>query len=328
MTLGGNTLTKAGAGVVQLNGGSVGADTGTLAVNAGTVQLNAYKALGSGVSVAVNNATVSVGATQYLAGLSLANGAKGTISAVGTGVQSRTVKVSSGAGNSIALAVDGTSLLDVKDNNLVINYTNDGTGSQLQSVINMIKSGGGTKTDGAHYDWNGTSGITTSSVALTGTAAIYIGLGVRDYGFNLFNQVVQPSIEGVAIESSTNTAGGTASIVVKYTWVGDMDLDGKGTVNDYLNWLNYYRFQPATSYKSWMTGDFNYDGQINVNDYLALLNAYRFQGAQLGSGQGITDEMWAAGMEAVNGTPEPTTLVLLAAGAGLALVRRRRSRKA
>jgi hypothetical protein len=100
------------------------------------------------------------------------------------------------------------------------------------------------------------------------------------------------------------------------------------TVNDYLNWLNYYRFQPATSYKSWMTGDFNYDGQINVNDYLALLNAYRFQGAQLGSGQGITDEMWAAGMEAVNGTPEPTTLVLLAAGAGLALVRRRRSRKA
>ncbi len=44
-------------------------------------------------------------------------------------------------------------------------------------------------------------------------------------------------MEGVPIDSST--AGGTASIVVKYTWMGDMDLDGKVTVNDYAVFINY-----------------------------------------------------------------------------------------
>jgi hypothetical protein len=315
----GGTLTKTGAGAMTISGPTSYGTASALNVSAGTVTLataggdNTHRNL----VVTVNNATVSVGATQYLAGLSLANGAKGTISAVGTGVQSRTIKTN-------ALSIDGTSLLDLKDNNLVVNYINNGTGSQLQAVIAMIKSGGGTKTDGAHYDWNGTRGITTSSVALTGTAATYIGLGVRDYGFNLFNQVVQPSIEGVAIESSTNTAGGTASIVVKYTWVGDMDLDGKVTVNDYLNWLNYYRFQPATGYVSWMTGDFNYDGAINVNDYLALLNAYRFQSpGGLGSGEQIPDSLLSQGMDA---TPEPATALMLIVGGAAVILRRRRRR--
>ena len=50
-------------------------------------------------------------------------------------------------------------------------------------------------------------------------------------------------MEGVEIES--DTSGGTASVVVKYTWMGDMDLDGKVTVNDYLEFLHYYFNQPS-----------------------------------------------------------------------------------
>jgi fibronectin-binding autotransporter adhesin len=316
-----STVAKTGGGSLTISGPASYGTASALNLSVGTATLasvggdNANRNL----SVAVDHAAFVAGATQYLASLTLTNSAKASINAVGTGVQSRTIKTN-------AVSIDATSLLDLGDNNLIVNYTNDNTGSQLQAIVCMIKSGGGMKTDGAHYDWDGTRGITSSSIALTGTSAIYRGLGVRDYGFDLANRPPQSSIEGVTIESGT-AAGSTASIAVKYTWVGDMDLDGKVTVNDYLEFLNYYRFQPATAYKSWMTGDFNYDGLINVNDYLALLNAYRFQGGQLGSGQAITDEMWAIGMEVVSATPEPATLVLLAAGVVVALTRWRRRLK-
>jgi fibronectin-binding autotransporter adhesin len=310
------SLTKSGLGTLILSGSN--SYSGPTNILNGTLEANATGALPADSSITVDSATLVAGATQHVAGLSLTNGAKASISAVGTGAGSRTIKTH-------ALSIDATSLLDLRDNNLIVNYSNDNTGNQLQAVINLIKSGGGTKTDGAHFDWNGTSGITSSSVALTGTAAIYIGLGVRDYGFNLANQQVQPEIEGVTVESGT-AAGNAASIVVKYTWVGDMDLDGKVTVNDYLNWLNYYRFKPDANYISWMTGDFNYDGLINVNDYLALLNAYRFQGAQLGSGEAITGDVWQEDYDLVNATPEPATTLMLALGGTMAALARKRRR--
>ena len=68
----------------------------------------------------VNNAILGVGATQYLASLTMTNSAQASINAVGTGVQSRTIKTN-------ALSIDGTSLLDLRDNNLIVNYTGGGT---------------------------------------------------------------------------------------------------------------------------------------------------------------------------------------------------------
>ena len=70
-------------------------------------------------------------------------------------------------------------------------------------------------------------------------------------------------VDGVAVSAN--------SVVVKYTWMGDMDLDGKVTVNDYLEFLHYYDYYsppPGGHDVTWMTGDFNGDGKINVNDYL------------------------------------------------------------
>ena len=98
----------------------------------------------------------------------------------------------------------------------------------------LVKAGAGGKSDGSHYDWNGATGITTSAIT-TSTGKQYLSLGIRDFGYALYNATVQSSIEGVPVESSTT--GGTASILVKYTWMGDMDLDGKVTVNDYLEFI-------------------------------------------------------------------------------------------
>ena len=77
-----------------------------------------------------------------------------------------------------------------------------------------------------------------------------------------------------------------------------MDLDGKVTVDDYLEFLHYYTSPPAAADLTWMTGDFNYDGKINVNDYLTFLTGYRDQGAPLAA-----ETAEAAAAPATSGVP-------------------------
>ena len=217
------------------------------------------------------------------------------------------------------LSIDSTSRLDLRNNNLIVDYTGGGTdgGAALAAVTSLVKSGAGTKGDGSHWDWNG-NGITSSSITLTSTGNQYLALGIRDYGFDLFNKPSQSqSIEGVPIDSST--VGGTASIVVKYTVMGDMDLDGKCNVNDYAEFLHYLTTPPPAADISWMTGDFNYDGVINVNDYALLLNGLTISA---GLGTQSVDDGQVPNFAPI---PEPATLVLLALG-GLAILRRRRRR--
>jgi hypothetical protein len=159
--------------------------------------------------------------------------------------------------------------IDIQKGSLVAAY--DGA-SPLQAIETEVIAGGGTKIDGRHFDWNGTVGIMTS--AICGSEKQYKSLGMRDTGFTLYNRGAMTAVDGVPVPAN--------SVVVKYTWFGDMDLDGKVDINDYLEWFYYYRNRPDPANISWMTGDFNYDGQINVNDYLMLLNGYRYQTGRLG----------------------------------------------
>ena len=158
MTFGASTLTKNGLGTLTL--GTTGQSTtysagSALDVSGGTLNLqssggdNTHRYL----AVAVNNATLGVGATQYLASLTMTNSARASISLATAGTASSTIKTD-------ALSIDSTSLLDLRDNNLIVNYTGGGTAA-LAAVESLVKSGAGTKSDGAHWDWNGTSGITT-----------------------------------------------------------------------------------------------------------------------------------------------------------------------
>ena len=305
LTLGGYaSVRKTTTGTVVVS--SVQTYNGGTNILGGVLQANVARALPAGGQVTVNNATLAVGATQYLASLTMTNSAQASVSLATAGTAGSTIKTN-------ALSIDGTSLLDLRDNNLIVDYTGGGTGT-LAAVQSLIKAGAGNKSDGSHYDWDGTTGITSSSITLTGTGKQYLSLGIRDFGYALYNATVQSSIEGVPVESSTT--GGTASIVVKYTWMGDMDLDGKVTVNDYLEFLHYLTSPPPAADITWMTGDFNYDGKINVNDYLLLIGGYT---ASTGSPPSADDEQIT-----FVPIPEPATLSLLALGT--AAVLRRRSR--
>jgi len=66
------------------------------------------------------------------------------------------------------------------------------------------------------------------------------------------------------------------SVLIKYTWWGDANLDGRIDANDYDVIDKNFLFNKNPS-APWFTGDFNYDGVIDANDYDRIDKAFLFQ---------------------------------------------------
>lgn len=171
-----------------------------------------------------------------------------------------------------------TGKLDLANNDLII--TGGSLGDVRDQIVTAALHGGAT------VDWAG-NGITTS-VATPGTGLGYGTAG--DLGLTTF--------DGLAVDP--------ASVLVKYTLLGDADLNGTVNFSDFL------RLQAGYGHTGtmWGQGDFNYDGQVNFSDFLLLQAGY---GKTLSAG------------DVAAPAPEPATLGLLAMGA-LALLRRRHVR--
>ena len=106
-------------------------------------------------------------------------------------------------------------------------------------------------------------------------------------------------------------------VIVDYCWAGDANLDGVLDSNDYdaidTAWVLWTREGrvPEGGFR-WAVGDFTYDNMIDSNDYDLIDRAWTLSGgAPLGGNAPVP-------------TPEPASLVLLAAGALVPLARRRR----
>jgi hypothetical protein len=106
----------------------------------------------------------------------------------------------------------------------------------------------------------------------------------------------------------------SSDVLIKYTWYGDANLDGKVDAADYTRldaaYLNN-RNSSNPQLTGWYNGDFNYDGQVNGSDYTLIDNAFNTQGASI-SAQPATFTAQIAGSSAV---PEPGALFLLGIGA-------------
>jgi prepilin-type N-terminal cleavage/methylation domain-containing protein/prepilin-type processing-associated H-X9-DG protein len=111
------------------------------------------------------------------------------------------------------------------------------------------------------------------------------------------------------------------SLLVRYTWLGDTNLDGAVDADDYDVIDNTFVFGPGARGMGWWSGDFNYDGLVDADDYDAIDNAFVF-----GSGP-LAGTLTYGGLPggAPAAAPEPATLALLAAGAAIAAARRRRA---
>jgi hypothetical protein len=116
-------------------------------------------------------------------------------------------------------------------------------------------------------NWNG-NGIDSSAAAtnanhLTALGAISNNLGS---GNTLYGGTGQSLFDG---QSPLAT-----DILIKYTYYGDANLDGKVDGTDYSR-IDNGSFMTLTG---WFNGDFNYDNTINGTDYTLIDNAYNTQG--------------------------------------------------
>jgi len=306
------SIGKTGPGTLAIGGAQYYGSAAAMTVAGGTVRFNSDAGPGGldnlAVSVTSPGAAVAFGATQHLANLTVSAG---------------TAQVLSGAPHVVAtrgLSIDASdSRLDLAEGGLILSYTGS---SPMTQVSDWVRTG---LNRTAGY-WDG-FGITSSTAA----GATLTAVGVIDN--------TDPSVGGKTTFMGQTVPDAT-SILARYTWWGDANLDGVVNSNDYdridTNWLLYGNGQgtPPGGFR-WSVGDFNYDGLINSNDYDLIDRAWLLQGSPLMTADGpygfvlpTAEVDFAVGPPATLGVvPEPATIALLAAGA-LAVVGRRRRRPA
>jgi hypothetical protein len=123
---------------------------------------------------------------------------------------------------------------------------------------------------------------------------------------------------GVLYTTFSGQSVGINDVLVKYTYFGDADLDGKVGTNDYFQIDSGF----LNGRSGWINGDFDYDGRVSTNDYFLIDNSFLSHGLPLSP---AAFEPGAA-LAGVTGVPEPASAAALAA-VGAALLRRRTRRR-
>jgi fibronectin-binding autotransporter adhesin len=303
-----NILLGSSGGTLNTNGfntsisspiGNVTSNTGVLTLNGGgTVTL-------SGTNTYTGGTNVNAGALDLVSAASFPATTNLTIAS-----NASTVLLNHSTGTTVAMHVNTLSdsgTLNITNNALVIH--NPGS---LQSIVSLVQSGfnGGA--------WNG-SGITSSAAMSDSTHLTALGVITNDNG------------SGTALYTTFDkVTSSDGDVLVKYTYYGDANLDGKVDGSDYSLIDNAYEMEgwvngveTNAQITGWYNGDFNYDGNVNGSDYTLIDNAFNSQGAQL-SAEIASPTAEIAPSGGVSAVPEPTTLGLLGIGAIGLLGRRRR----
>ena len=171
---------------------------------------------------------------------------------------------------------------DLTNNDLLIDYT--GGGSPLTTIEAMVRSGY------HNGDWLG-KGITSATAATNPGlySLVVLDNATRPTPFNIFD----------GIDASSHQ-----QVIVKFSWVADIDLDGLVTSNDAIAFAaNYSDGAPANH----QAGDLNYNGVFDSGDAILFATAYN---------------------ESLPHLPEPASMSVLAIGAAALLMKRRKASRA
>ena len=127
--------------------------------------------------------------------------------------------------------------------------------------------------------------------------------------------------------------GGTVtdpnSVLLLYTFNGDVTLDGQITSDDINSVLSAYAAHTTTLgtddlFNSWGAGDVTLDGAITSDDINTVLSAYAHHKGQLLGTLSSPDSGGLAG--GISAVPEPGSLLLLGLGGAALLFRRSQHR--
>ncbi len=92
-------------------------------------------------------------------------------------------------------------------------------------------------------------------------------------------------LPGSAYTSFGGEPVGPHDLLLKYTYLGDGNLDGLVSFDDYVGMDN--AFFGLIPNPGWATGDINFDNAINFDDYTVVDSAFFFQGPPLAVGQAV-----------------------------------------
>jgi hypothetical protein len=139
-----------------------------------------------------------------------------------------------------SLTLTGAGKFDLNDNGLTLPYTGASPAATIRSYLVKGFNGGA-------WDGNGLASLAAHNDPSSRTA-----LGYNDTG---------------------------RTIVIKYTYYGDNNLDGVVNTTDFQMFLNGL----ATNGSTWSQGDYTYDGKVDIgNDFNLFLISYLKQGGALG----------------------------------------------
>jgi autotransporter-associated beta strand protein len=229
--------------VATFSGAIIGASGSALIKDgAGTMQLSG-SATHSGPTV-VNAGTLAMLATQRLQG-NLAIGPSSSVTMKPGGATFLTVP---------ALTIDAANSgsLDLADDDAVIDYA-PASPSPINSIAALIKTGY------ASAAWTG-PGITSSSAA--SVAANIANTHKTAIGFAEASTFGIGTFAGQAVD--------TSAVLLRYTVVGDANIDGTVDTSDFNVLAANFNMTNAL----WQQGDFNFDGVVNALDFNNLSNNF------------------------------------------------------
>ena len=292
-----------GGNVSQVAAGGTATLTGTLTytgdtiVTAGTLDISSSHTTGNAYNVAAGGALI----TNNVRANTLTVDGSATVRADGG---------TNGASKVETLAMTGQ--LNLKNNDLVI-----GTGV-LADVRTQIKSG--------------LSGISNTAAA-TGITSDVMTLGTHGFGYASGDN---PSLNPILAGSLSGQTYDGDSVLVKFTYRGDADLDGDSDLDDLGFWANSFTgdlgLGPlATPTTLWTQGDWDYDGDTDLDD-LGFWSS-TFTGDLGGGGLSVyapdasEGAIAALAQMGITAVPEPGSVFLLSLGFGGIVLRKLRRRR-
>jgi hypothetical protein len=200
-------------------------------------------------SDSIGSATVHFSTSHELAALNIRAG--------GTAVMDPSFD-GSGVIHMDALSIAAGGKLDLADNALLLDYTGASQLPAVQAMINSARNGGA---------WNGATGIGSSSAAAhtprnTTLGAMSAGDFKGIYG-------TKATFAGWYFDDTT--------VLVKYTYYGDTDFNGKVNFDDYVRTDNGFN----NHLSGWVNGDSDANGRVDFDDYVLIDLAFNTQSGTL-----------------------------------------------
>jgi hypothetical protein len=237
--------------------GNGGADTLTQTAQPGNSATLAFNASATGRPSSFDTLNIDAGnftftapaagsgiAPLSLAALSISSGASVAVSTAAAHADRWSLTLG-------ALSLNGSAQLDLGGNDMLVHN------GDLSAITSEIAAGS------ASGAWTG-SGITSSAAA--GDPTHLASLGVISSNDGSANPIYS---------TFDNQTVVITDVLVKFTYIGDANIDGQVDGSDYTRIDNGFN----NHLTGWINGDFNYDGVVDGSDYTLIDNAFNTQAA-------------------------------------------------